>query len=69
MAGDGRNRKPGHGLVETREEAMEAIASALDFLRREAATLGMHEVSEMIGRVRVRVRNDETVLSGDPHRH
>ena len=63
------NRKPGHDAVESRKEAMEAIANALDFLRREAAALGMHEVSDMIGRVRVKVRSDETALPGKPHRH
>ena len=53
-AGD---REGGSDLIESREEAMEAIATALEFLRRETAALGLHEVSDMIGSVRVRIRS------------
>lgn len=63
-AGD---RKRGSDLIESREEAMEAIANALEFLRRETAALGLHEVSDMIGRVRVRVRNCGTAARGPDH--
>lgn len=63
-----RDRETGDEVVESPEEAMEAIANALDFLRREAAALGMQEVSDMIGRVRVRVRSGSGV-PGKVRRH
>lgn len=63
-----RNREAGDEVVESPEEAMEAIANALDFLRREAAALGMQEVSDMIGRVRVCVRSG-SVVPGKARRH
>ena len=56
--------KRGNDFFESREEAMEGIASALDFLRRETAALGMHEISDMIGRIRVRVRDHRSTASG-----
>ena len=69
MTSGHRDRKPGRDGAESREEAREAIANALDFLRREAAALDMHEVSDMIGRIRVRVRHCETKEAGKPPRH
>lgn len=61
------DRKNGSEVIESREEAMEAIANALEFLRRETAALGLHEVSDMIGKVRVRVRKQGIAARGPDH--
>jgi len=43
-------------LRETPEEAAHAIAKALEFLRDEAAAIGMHDVVLLIALARVRMR-------------
>jgi hypothetical protein len=44
-------------LRETPEEAARAIANALEFLRGEAAAIGMRDVGILIGLARARVRD------------
>lgn len=44
-------------LVETPEETARAIASALEFLRDEAAAVGMRDVSVLIGLAHARAQD------------
>lgn len=52
---------------ETPEEARDAIASALEFLRDEAAALGMRDVSTLIALARSCIRDDYPTSA--PNRH
>jgi hypothetical protein len=54
-------------LRETPEEARDAIASALEFLRDEAAALGMRDVSTLLALARSCIRDDCTASA--PNRH
>jgi hypothetical protein len=54
-------------LRESPEEARDAIASALEFLRDEAAALGMRDVSTLIALARNCIRDDCTTRA--PKRH
>jgi hypothetical protein len=54
-------------LRESPEEARDAIASALEFLRDEAAALGMRDVSTLLALARSCIRDDYTTSA--PNRH
>jgi hypothetical protein len=56
-------------LRETPEEAARAIASALEFLREEAAALGMRDVSILIGLARGKTRDYCAPAVKAPGRH
>lgn len=56
-------------LRETPEEAARAIASALEFLRNEAAAIGMRDVDILIGLARARVRDYCPLAAEVPERH
>lgn len=52
---------------ETPEEARDAIASALEFLRGEAAALGMRDVSTLLALARSCIRDDCTTSAANRH--
>lgn len=56
-------------LRETPEEAARAIASALEFLRNEAAAIGMRDVDILIGLARDRMHDYYSTAAKFPKHH
>jgi hypothetical protein len=56
-------------LRETPEEAARAIASALEFLREEAAAIGMRDVDILLGLARARTHDYFPPAVEIPKRH